>query len=54
LNHAFYIGGGGDIEDRVYLKQCKFTAIFERQYLNKTASISKQELFCVEKYFQKV
>jgi hypothetical protein len=40
LNHAFSIGGGGDTEDRVYL--------------NKTASISKQELFCVEKYFQKV
>jgi hypothetical protein len=38
----------------VNLKQCTFTARFERQYLNKTASISKQELFCVEKYFQKV
>jgi len=54
LNHAFSIGGGGDTEDRVYLKQCTFIARFERQYLNKTASISKQELFCVEKYFKKV
>jgi hypothetical protein len=31
LNHAFSISGGGDTEDRVYLKQCTFIARLERQ-----------------------